>query len=87
MQTFKELTFEPFNDGIQAKIFFDNGYGASIVKHPFSYGNEAGLYELAVLSGDEESWHLEYGTKITDDVLGHQSEEDISELLSRISKL
>lgn len=87
MKTFKELVFKPLNKGVHAKVFFNNGYGASIVKGPYTYGGKKGLYELAVLSGNEEKWHLEYGTKITDDVIGHQSEEDITKLLSKISKL
>lgn len=87
MKTFKDLEFKPTNDfraGIQAHIYFDNGYGASIVQHCFSYGNKDGLYELAVLDKDDR---LCYDTEVTDDVLGYLSEEDVSEALIKIQNL
>jgi len=52
----------------------DNGYGASIVQHSFSYGHEEGLWELAVLDKDGK---LDYTTPITADVLGYLTEEKL----------
>ena len=50
---------------------FDNGYGASVVKHHGSYGSYADLWELAVIHFDDHAeWHLTYDTPITDDVEG-----------------
>lgn len=88
--TFKDLYFrEHINDPeeIQAKIFFINGFGASVIRTRFSYGGGAGLYELAVVKGDENNWHITYSTQITDDVLGHLTEEDVTEYLQRICRL
>ncbi len=48
------------NGGIQKIYKFDNGYGASVVKHLFSYGGAQGLWEMALLSFDDISWHNDY---------------------------
>lgn len=96
---FSDLNFQPHphyrGDGIQAKHFFDNGYGVSVVKFPGSYGYESGLYELAVIKliGENEEptfdadFEICYDTPITDDVLGHLSEEKIEVLLYEVENL
>jgi len=65
-------------------ITFANGFGASVVRHEFSYGNETGLYELAVL---DESGHLCYTTGITDDVIGHLDKDGVERVLKSISEI
>ena len=72
---FKSFKSKHLNGGIGYTKFFDNGYGVSIVKHSFSYGNKNGLWELAVLEGSEENWDICYDTEITNDVLGHLTEQ------------
>ena len=89
MKTFKDLEFidHPMGaevGGIMSRIYFDNGYGASIVQSQFSYGGKIGLYELAIL--DEEG-HVCYTTPITDKVIGYLREEDVSEVMIRIQNL
>jgi hypothetical protein len=86
MTTFEDLKFEQWPDmgGIFCRIQFENGFGASIVKHKYSYGGEKGLYELAVIDSEGQ---LTYETTITDDVLGYLSEEDVTKLLEQIQKL
>ena len=44
----------------------DDGFGASVVRHPYSYGGAVGLWELAVL---DSNGRLTYETPITDDVM------------------
>jgi hypothetical protein len=77
-------TERPLNGGVQKSYRFPNGWGASVVRHRFSYGHEDGLWELAVLGKDG---HLAYETTITDDVIGRQTDEEIEALLARISTL
>jgi hypothetical protein len=73
--------------GTQHVYRFGNDFGASVVRHSFSYGHHAGLWELAVLRFEGSDWHLTYDTDITDDVIGHLSESDVAELLDRIAAL
>jgi len=75
------------NGGVQIAYRFDNGYGASVVRHSFSYGNENGLWELAVIRWKEDDFHLCYDTKITNDVLGRLTPEEVNATLTRIEKL
>ena len=86
MKTFNDLEFNPhpMGIGVQARITFDNGFGASIVKGPYTYGGPEGLYEIAVLDKDGE---LTYDTPITNDVLGHLTEDDVTNILSQIQNL
>lgn len=92
---FTDLDFHPHGimpDGIAARHFFPNGYGVSVIRFttPFgsgSYGAEEGLYEVAILKGLEEDWEICYDTPITDDVLGHISEEEVEVLLYEVENL
>jgi hypothetical protein len=71
--------------GGRQKIYhFQNGYGASVVKHNGSYGGKKGLWELAVLDADGG---LCYDTDITDDVIGHLNDPEVDQLLDRIARL
>lgn len=86
MTTFNDLIFNKLPDGmgIQCRITFPNGYGASIVKGPYTYGGRDGLFELAVLGPDGQ---LTYDTPITDDVVGYLTEDGITALLAEIELL
>ena len=69
--------------GIQKTYEFDNGYGASVIRHQGSYGYAQGKWELAVLEGGE----LCYTSPITDDVIGHLSEDEVELILKQIEEL
>jgi hypothetical protein len=86
MKQFKDLQFKQHRElnGVVARITFDNGYGASVVKHEFSYGGKDGLYELAVLDADGE---LTYDTPITSDVIGYLREVDVTDVMEKIQQL
>ena len=75
--------------GGEHKIYhYDNGYGASVIRTDFSYGNNSGLWEVAVLSVDSQGvWGLCYDSGLTDDVLGYLSDENVEDLLTKIERL
>ena len=83
------LIQRPMRDGTQVVHKFENGYGASVVCHEFSYGGDQGLKELAVLifPDNDERYELCYSTEITNDVLGYLSDEDVADLLVKIEAL
>jgi len=83
---FEELKFQqhPMGMGKQCIVQFSNGYGASIVQGPHTYGGNNGLYELAVLGKDGS---ITYDTPITDDVLGYLSEQEVEKTLLDIKNL
>ena len=70
--------------GVQAIVQFSNGFGASIVMTPHTYGGDRGLYELAVFGKDGQ---ITYDTPITNDVLGYLSKEEVTETLKKIKEL
>ena len=71
-------------NGVGYEYQFDNGYGASVVKHDGSYGGKQGLYEIAVL---DSTGDLCYSTPITDDVIGYATEDKVLDTLHRIKSL
>ena len=71
-------------NGVGYTYQFENGYGASVVKHDSSYGGKQGLYEIAVL---DSTGDLCYSTPITDDVIGYATEDKVLDTLHRIKML
>ena len=88
MKTFKDLEFKSHPNhigGKQARITFENGYGASIIQTPLSYGGKIGLYEIGILDNEGDICST---TPITDSgVIGYLREEDVSEGMIRIQNL
>jgi len=86
MKTFSDLQFglHPAGQGVQARIQFSNGFGASVVKTPYSYGGSQGKYELAVLDQDGR---MTYSTEVTNDVVGYLSPDEVTEYLRQIQIL
>jgi hypothetical protein len=81
--------------GVQKLYRFPNGYGASVVKGEHTYGGEDGLWELAVLTFsdkdgatlDDYDFEICYTTDITEDVLGHLTDEEVEINLRKIKEL
>ena len=83
---FNQLEFSSasnFGEVRRARIGFPNGYEASVIIGEHSYGGPEGLYELAVLHGGE----LCCDTPISDDVIGHLSEDEVTRHLNMIAEL
>lgn len=72
---------------VDLKLFFDNGFGVSVVRHAYSYGGVDGLFEVAVLQGTSENWEIVYNTPITDDVLGSLSWSEVQQAVGRVALL
>jgi hypothetical protein len=85
IKSFDKVKFKERGTGMgkQARIIFDNGYGASIVQSDTSYGGREGLYEIAIILDGK----IVYDTPLTSDVLGYLSEDEVSHYLQEISKL
>ena len=75
----KTLTDAP---NTHIKVKYENGYGASVVRNPNSYGYPH-CWELAVTKDDE----LCYSTEITNDVMGWLTTEEIAPILLKIKTL
>ena len=95
MKQFKDLKFEshPVGEGLSAKLFFKNGYGVSVIRFSMSIGRYGSYtsneseWELAVLLGNEDAWSLTYDTEITDDVMGHLSNMEVTDIMKRIQQI
>lgn len=86
----KELTFPMVDNSAEfhAIKLYPNGYGISVIRNPISYGNDKGLYEIAVLEGpDFDNAILCYGTHITSDVIGHLTEDEVKEYALQVENL
>ena len=82
------LNTDYINNGVQHRYKFNNGYGASVVKHDFSYGGKNGLWELAVLDFTvDKSGAITYHTPITQDVVGHLAWNNVESILQEIKEL
>jgi hypothetical protein len=65
------------------RLRFENGYTASIVSSPISFGGNHGLFEVAVMVEDT----IVYDTPITDDVIGFCTFADVARILLAIEAL
>ena len=81
---FQDLLFDvnQRGDGTFSEITFANGYGASIIRYPHSYG-WPNLYELAVIHEGK----VDSTTPITDNVLGHLTPNRVTKALREIADL
>jgi hypothetical protein len=89
MKAFKDLVFvdhpisKTYPGHKWSRMEFDNCYGISVVFGNMFYSNGINTYEAAVLFNGG----ITYNTHITDDVKGHLSEEEVTEMMKQIQKL
>jgi len=79
---FLDYTSKAPND-YKHRWLFKNGYGISVIRTGYSYGEDEGKFEIAVLKDNK----LCFTSKITDDVIGHLTSKQVLEIGLRISKL
>lgn len=94
MITFEHLQFQcqriRGGCGRVARIFFPNGYGVSVMGGDLDaqvYGNGETTFELAVIKGNQKYWEQCYDTPITNDVIGHNSKDEVTELMQKVAAL
>jgi hypothetical protein len=62
---------------------FPNGYGASVIRTPASYGGNLNLWELAVIHGQ----YICYDSGVTSDIVGSLNPREVNQLLTEIYNL
>ena len=77
----EERTMDHFE---RYEFYFENGYGASVVKNDCTYGGQEGIWELAVLDKDGE---ITYQTSITRSVIGGLDDSGVENILNKIKEL
>ena len=93
LMIFDDLVFEDVSEtsisgNKRAILFFKNGYGISVLFHPYvskDYHNQQ--YEIAVLKGVEEAWDICYDTSVTSDVLRCDNSREVDDLMKKIQEL
>ncbi len=75
------------DDEVDIKDFFDNGYGVSIIRNQYSYGGKDGLFEMAILIGDEFDHSICYDTPLTSDVFGYMNIEELNKSINDVRNL
>ena len=83
--TFEDIVFNKTDmpKGIQALLKFGDKYDLSIIKNESSYGNDMGLYEIAVFHNGD--LHEMPGiTEAGDSVKGYLTEENVMGIIKKM---
>lgn len=79
--------FRFIHGGIQYIFEFKNGYEASVILNQFSYGNEEGLFEIAILKNGRTIAAYEVDESFGCDVFTHCNDTEVRETLDEIANL
>jgi hypothetical protein len=87
--TFSNLEFETDELGEQAFHIFDNHYGVSVVRGPYTYGGRKGLYELAVvyMAPEDKESKIVYDTPVTNDIMGYLTPDNVTDIMAQVEAL
>jgi len=67
----------------QAKMFFDNGYGVSVITGTAAHDN----YEVAIIRGTNKHFNICYDTPISDEVIACSTKQDVSKIMKQVQEL
>lgn len=90
-----DYSVKPLHGGVQILFRFENGKGLSVVRHEYSYGGTAGLWEAAPIEFDGEGWKAWcfiaqrdglFGFDY-DNVNGYLQPADIDEMIGMVANL
>jgi len=71
--------------GNHLRVFFENNWGVSVIRHPYSYGGQQGLFEIGILNGEG---HIEYDNPVNaGGVIGWLTAEDVVAYINVIANL
>lgn len=66
-------------------VMFDNDFGVSILRSTYTYGGESGLFEIAIVRGEDKA--LSEGDPIGQgEIIGWLTDADVIELADRVSR-
>jgi hypothetical protein len=85
--TSKIVAARPLWGGYQWVWRFENGYGASVIKHAYSHGLELAVIFWPNPDDSHDTFRLTYATPITNDVIGHLRPSEVAPILERIAAL
>ena len=88
MKIFKDLEFKDRPMGMasvskSARMNFGNKYGVSVIFGSMFYSNGIDTYEIGIMYEGS----LTYDTHITDDVIGYQTEKEVTQIMKQVQKL
>jgi len=84
MKTFEDLVFtdHPFHERAQqAILWFDNGYGVSVLCGARFYSNGRDTYEVAIMYDDQLTYPME------DDVVGYLTAYEVTSYMDKVQRL
>ena len=84
MKTFEDLVFtdHPFHERAkQAILWFDNGYGVSVLLGARFYSNGSDTYEVAIMYDDQLTYPME------DDVVGYLKAWEVTAYMDKVQRL